>query len=51
VSGKLLHSEHKAIQKGFNRFELNIHATLAKGVYIIQSIDGEKVEAVKVMVH
>ena len=49
VSGKLIQNEEKQIIRGFNHFELN-REQLAKGIYIIQIVDGDKVNAVKVMV-
>lgn len=51
VSGKLLHSEHKQIQRGFNHFYLNLKEQLAKGIYIIQMNDEGVLDVVKVMVY
>jgi hypothetical protein len=51
VSGKLLHAETKQIVRGYNRFDLSMQDKLAKGIYIIQMIDGEKATSTKVMVH
>jgi hypothetical protein len=51
ISGKLLHQENKLIQKGYNRFNLNFEKKLAKGVYLIQSIDGKKISSSKLWVH
>ncbi len=51
VSGKLLSQENKQIVRGYNRIDLNIQHKLADGVYIIQMIDGDKVNSTKVMVH
>jgi hypothetical protein len=51
VSGKLLHAETKQIVRGYNRFDLSMQDKLAKGIYIIQMMDGEKATSTKVMVH
>ena len=51
ISGKLLHQESKQIQRGYNRFNLNFEKKLAKGVYLIQSIDGKKISSSKLWVH
>jgi hypothetical protein len=50
VSGKLLHTETKNISKGYNHFELNNKEHLAKGMYLIQVIDGDNLSSYKVLV-
>jgi hypothetical protein len=51
VSGKLLHQETKQILQGYNKFNLSIDKVLAKGVYLIQIVDGNKINSSKVLVH
>ncbi|MDB5228642.1 MAG: hypothetical protein JWN78_2835 [Bacteroidota bacterium] len=51
ISGKLIYHESKNIVKSSSRFTLNTGKNLAKGVYILQTIDGNDVHAGKLLIH
>lgn len=51
ISGKLLYQESKNIQQGYNKISLNFHEKIADGIYIIQAIDGNAIESIKILVH
>ena len=51
ISGKLLHTENKQVQTGFNKLSINFKKQLAEGIYIIQVVDGSNIHTTKVSVH
>lgn len=51
ISGRLLFQESRSIAPGNSVFPLDIHNTLADGIYIVRIIDGKEISSVKLWIH
>ena len=51
ISGKLIYQENKWIEQGNSTFSLNFHQKLADGIYIVQTLDDNKIVSQKIIVH
>lgn len=51
VSGKVIHREVKMLQRGDNKFSLDLKNKPANGIYIVELIDDSTISSTKIWVH